>query len=239
MALGAAGPRVVRLLVASGLKLVVIGGALGLALAVAAARLLVGLLFEVDAVDPLTFLGASLVLGAAGSPRRLSAGPPRQPGPSGRRAPDRLTAGRSAKDSAPPFLPSACRPSGSTRLSWPQRLARYFLEHRRGLVLVRVGLFHEPVDGIAPSCSSAAHRARLAIAPVTTRVGLFHSAGAGTRIRPVASACRRLSQLCGSASGRSISASERLTGSGPTFRSSGLSVRFWRVANSTTVRSVR
>ena len=49
-ALGADGPRVVRLLVAGGLKLVVLGGALGLALAVVATRLLGGLLFEVDAL---------------------------------------------------------------------------------------------------------------------------------------------------------------------------------------------
>ena len=64
-ALGADGPRVVRLLVAGGLKLVVLGGALGLALAFAATRLLGGLLFEVDALDPLTFVGVPLVLGAA------------------------------------------------------------------------------------------------------------------------------------------------------------------------------
>ena len=63
--LGADGPRVVRLLVAGGLRLVVMGGALGLALAVVAARLLGGLLFEVDALDPLTFVGVPLVLGAA------------------------------------------------------------------------------------------------------------------------------------------------------------------------------
>ena len=64
-ALGADGSRVVGLLVAGGLKLVVIGGALGLALAVVATRLLGGLLFEVDALDPLTFAGVPLVLGAA------------------------------------------------------------------------------------------------------------------------------------------------------------------------------
>ena len=50
MALGADAPRVVRQLVAGGLKLLVVGGALGLTLAVAATRLLVGLLFEVDAL---------------------------------------------------------------------------------------------------------------------------------------------------------------------------------------------
>ena len=65
MALGADGPRVVRLLVAGGLKLVVLGGALGLALAVVATRLLGGLLFEINALDPLTFLGVPFVLGTA------------------------------------------------------------------------------------------------------------------------------------------------------------------------------
>ena len=63
-ALGADDPRVVRLLVAGGLRLVVLGGALGLTLAVAATRLLGGLLFEVDVLDPLTFVGVPLVLGA-------------------------------------------------------------------------------------------------------------------------------------------------------------------------------
>ena len=56
-----------RLLVAGGLKLVVLGGALGLALAVVATRLLGGLLFEIDALDPLTFVGVPLVLGVAAS----------------------------------------------------------------------------------------------------------------------------------------------------------------------------
>ena len=65
MALGADGPRVVRLLVAGGLKLVLVGGALGLALALAATRLVGGLLFEVGTLDPLTFVGVPLVLGAA------------------------------------------------------------------------------------------------------------------------------------------------------------------------------
>ena len=65
MALGADGPRVIRLLVAGGLRLVLVGGVLGLALALAAARLLGGLLFEVDTLDPLTFVGVPLVLAAA------------------------------------------------------------------------------------------------------------------------------------------------------------------------------
>ena len=64
-ALGADGPRVVRLLVAGGLMLVVIGGALGLVLAVVATRLLGGMLFEVDALDPLSFVGVPLLLGVA------------------------------------------------------------------------------------------------------------------------------------------------------------------------------
>ena len=63
MALGADAARVVRLLVAGGLRLVVIGGVLGLALAVVTARLLGGLLFQVDTLDPLTFVGVPLVLG--------------------------------------------------------------------------------------------------------------------------------------------------------------------------------
>ena len=65
MALGADAPRVVRQLVAGGLKLRFVGGVLGLTLAVAATRLLGGLLFDVDALDPWTFVGVPLVLGAA------------------------------------------------------------------------------------------------------------------------------------------------------------------------------
>ena len=47
------------------LKLAAAGGAVGLALAVVASRLLDGLLFGTDALDPLTFLGVPVVLGAA------------------------------------------------------------------------------------------------------------------------------------------------------------------------------
>ena len=65
MALGADGARVVRLLVAGGLELVVGGGALGLAVALAAARLPGGLLFAVDTLDPVTVIGVPLVLAAA------------------------------------------------------------------------------------------------------------------------------------------------------------------------------
>ena len=65
MALDADSSRVVRLLGAGGLRLVVIGGGLGLVLAVTLTRLLGGLLFEIDALDPLTFVGVPLVFGAA------------------------------------------------------------------------------------------------------------------------------------------------------------------------------
>ena len=64
MALGADGRRVVTMLVTGGLKLVVAGGVVGLTLAAVVTRLLSGLLFEVDALDPLTFVGVPLVLGA-------------------------------------------------------------------------------------------------------------------------------------------------------------------------------
>ena len=80
------------MLVAGGLKLVVISGALGLTLALVATRLLGGLLFEIDALDPLTFLRVPLVRGAAAA-RGLPASPPRQSGQSRRRARDRLSAG--------------------------------------------------------------------------------------------------------------------------------------------------
>ena len=61
-----------RLLVAGGLRLVLVGGALGLALALVATRLLGGLLFEVDALDPLTTLAA-----AAGRAHNAVHGPSR------------------------------------------------------------------------------------------------------------------------------------------------------------------
>ena len=49
-----------------------VGGVLGLALALAAARLLGGLLFEFDTLDPLTFVGVLLVLAARLPARRAS-----------------------------------------------------------------------------------------------------------------------------------------------------------------------
>ena len=64
MALGADSRTVVRLLAASGLKLVIVGGAIGLTIALLVTRLLSGLLFGIDTIDPLTFIGVPLVLGA-------------------------------------------------------------------------------------------------------------------------------------------------------------------------------
>ena len=65
MSLGADGSRVVRMLMSSGLKLVAVGSVIGLALAFAAARLVSGLLFNVNSFDLTTFLIVPLVLGAA------------------------------------------------------------------------------------------------------------------------------------------------------------------------------
>ena len=64
MALGADSRTMVRLLAASGLKLVAVGGAIGLTVAFVVTRLLSGLLFGIDTIDPLTFIGVPLVLGA-------------------------------------------------------------------------------------------------------------------------------------------------------------------------------
>ncbi len=62
LAIGAAGDRVVRLLMRDGMTLVAIGLAIGLAGAVAGARLLSGLLYG-SGLDPVTFVVVPLVLG--------------------------------------------------------------------------------------------------------------------------------------------------------------------------------
>ncbi|HEY7913504.1 MAG TPA: ABC transporter permease, partial [Blastocatellia bacterium] len=66
MALGAGRGDVVRLVVAYGAKLLLVGLALGLAAAFALARLMGSLLYEVSASDPITFAAISLVLVAVG-----------------------------------------------------------------------------------------------------------------------------------------------------------------------------
>jgi putative ABC transport system permease protein len=65
MSLGADGASVVRMLMGSGMKLVVVGSVIGILLALAAARLLAGLLFNVSSLDLATFLLVPVVLAAA------------------------------------------------------------------------------------------------------------------------------------------------------------------------------
>jgi putative ABC transport system permease protein len=62
LSLGADRRAVIRLLLWGGVRLTLIGGAIGLALALALAQLLQGLLFGVRALDPVTFLTVPLVL---------------------------------------------------------------------------------------------------------------------------------------------------------------------------------
>ena len=62
LALGAAPPRVRRLVIGQGLRLTLAGMALGLMLSLAVTRFLSGLLFRVTATDPLTVAGGSLLL---------------------------------------------------------------------------------------------------------------------------------------------------------------------------------
>jgi putative ABC transport system permease protein len=63
MALGADRDRVVRLLAASGLRLVAVGTAIGLVASLALARLLSDLLFGVETLDLTTFVAVPVVLG--------------------------------------------------------------------------------------------------------------------------------------------------------------------------------
>lgn len=62
MALGADIPDIRRLLTASGVRLVIAGVGLGLVFSLPVNRLLSGMLRGVDSIDPLAFIGASLVL---------------------------------------------------------------------------------------------------------------------------------------------------------------------------------
>lgn len=64
MSLGAEAGSVVFLLLRGGLRLVLVGGAIGIVGAFAASRLLGGLLFGVTASDPVTFAAVPLILGA-------------------------------------------------------------------------------------------------------------------------------------------------------------------------------
>jgi putative ABC transport system permease protein len=65
MALGAARPDVLRLVVGQALRLTVLGVGVGLAGAYAVTRLMASVLFGVSATDPPTFIGVTLILGVS------------------------------------------------------------------------------------------------------------------------------------------------------------------------------
>jgi predicted permease len=65
MSLGADSGGVLRMLMASGLKLVAVGGVIGIIVAFAAAKLVSGLLFNVSSFDVMTFVLVPVVLGVA------------------------------------------------------------------------------------------------------------------------------------------------------------------------------
>ncbi|MEO8635434.1 MAG: ABC transporter permease [Gemmatimonadales bacterium] len=62
IALGAAAPSVIRLVVGQGLRLTFAGVLLGLLAAAAGTRAMASMLFEVDPLDPLTFMAVALIL---------------------------------------------------------------------------------------------------------------------------------------------------------------------------------
>jgi putative ABC transport system permease protein len=62
MSLGADGDRIVQLVLAHGMKLAAVGIVIGIAAALAASRLISGLLFDVAAVDPATLAGVTIFM---------------------------------------------------------------------------------------------------------------------------------------------------------------------------------
>jgi len=82
IALGAAAPEVVRLIVGQGMRAPMLGLTIGVAAALALTRLIAGLLFGTSPADPVTFTGVAFVLGAAAlcacliPARRAAAMPP-------------------------------------------------------------------------------------------------------------------------------------------------------------------
>ena len=65
MALGAAARGVVGLVVWQGMRMVLLGGVVGIGVALASTRFLRSLLYEVEPTDPLTFASVALVLALA------------------------------------------------------------------------------------------------------------------------------------------------------------------------------
>jgi putative ABC transport system permease protein len=62
MALGASPRDVLKLVLGQGLKLALVGAALGIAGALTMTRLIQGLLFQVSATDPVTFISVTALL---------------------------------------------------------------------------------------------------------------------------------------------------------------------------------
>jgi putative ABC transport system permease protein len=62
MALGATRGDILGLITSDGLRMVAIGGALGVGSALAISKMLKALLFEVSTYDPLTFIGVPVLL---------------------------------------------------------------------------------------------------------------------------------------------------------------------------------
>ena len=64
IALGASSADIFRLVIGNGLRLAVAGIALGLLASIALTRLIVSLLFQTSATDPLTFVGSAIAFAA-------------------------------------------------------------------------------------------------------------------------------------------------------------------------------
>ena len=86
VALGAQRRDVLRLVLSSGLSLVAVGVAVGLAAAFLTTRFLGSLVFGVSPVDPATFAAAAALLDDRRARRALGADPPRAADRSGERA---------------------------------------------------------------------------------------------------------------------------------------------------------
>ena len=80
LALGAQLGDVLRLVLSQGLKLTIIGAAIGLFGAYLATRAITSVLYGVSATDPLTFVFVSVLLIGGGTDRELRAGAPRDEG---------------------------------------------------------------------------------------------------------------------------------------------------------------